>query len=98
MVTVVSLTSAGLLCQITRDKEENKEKQTSMKRKLFLATIGLAISGAFLVATTTRADDETKSSTLKPGQSIDQGAPGKGVSSISGKSHNFMRTSQLNSQ
>lgn len=63
-----------------------------MKRKLFLATIGLATS-AFLMVTTIRADD-----TLKSGQSSDQGAPGKGISSISGKSHNFVRTSQLNSQ
>jgi len=66
-----------------------------MKRKLFLATIALGISGAFLVATTTRADDQSKSSTSDQSS---QGAPGKGTSSISGQSHNFMRTSQLNSQ
>jgi sporulation protein YlmC with PRC-barrel domain len=75
-----------------------------MKRKLFLTTLALGISGALFVANTAGADDQTKKS--PPGStfdkptsdtsSLDQGAPGKGTSSITGQSQKFMRTSQLN--
>jgi sporulation protein YlmC with PRC-barrel domain len=75
-----------------------------MKRKLFLTTLALGISGALFVANTTQADDQPKpptgtstsdKSTLDT-SGFDKGAPGKGVSSISGQSQKFLRASQLN--
>ena len=66
-----------------------------MKRKLFLTTLSLGITGALFVAATVQAADtqsSTPSSTTSPSS---QGATGKGSSSTSGQSQKFMRLSQL---
>ena len=62
-----------------------------MKRNLFLAAIALGMSGAF-VASTVRADDETKPA---PPPTFDRGTPGKSTSAIGGQSQKFMKASQL---
>jgi sporulation protein YlmC with PRC-barrel domain len=72
-----------------------------MKRKLFLATLGLGLSSALFVANATQDQTQspTRSSTSDKSSldssSLDKGAPGKGTSSISGQSQKFMKGSQL---
>lgn len=68
-----------------------------MKRKLFLTTLTLGVTGAVLVAATAQAADDTKSSTstATATSSSDQGATGKASASISGQSQKSTRLSQL---
>lgn len=66
-----------------------------MKRKLFLATLGLT-SALLITARAQAADDDTKSSSS--GSASTQGASGKGISSTSGQSQKFTRVSQLTHQ
>jgi len=67
-----------------------------MKRKLFLSTLSLGVTSAlFLAATTQAADDTQPPASTSTSTSTDQGATGKGSSSISGQSQKFTRLSQL---